>query len=52
MPRDDGRTSGQLRAPSCVLSELARPDGSARFSLGGTTVLAAVYGPGDVDLRR
>ncbi|XP_033096418.1 exosome complex component RRP46-like [Anneissia japonica] len=38
----------ELRSFCSELSGLTRPDGSATFNQGDTTVLAAVYGPGDV----
>ena len=50
--RRDKRTAQQMRALKCNCSVLARSDGSARFCIGSTTVLASVYGPADVDQRR
>ena len=50
--RRDKRTAQQMRPLKCDCSVLARSDGSARFSVGNTAVLAAVYGPADVDSRR
>ena len=44
--RIDGRTSTQLRPLACEQGILNRADGSARFMQGDTSVLAAVYGPG------
>ncbi|KAI8614547.1 exosome component 5 [Chytriomyces sp. MP71] len=50
--RSDNRTSAhQLRPPTTTLSPLSRSDGSARFSFGGSAVLASVYGPKEVKLR-
>ena len=37
---------------SCKLRVLARPDGSASFTQGATTVIAAVYGPAEVRTHR
>ena len=50
--RRDKRTALQMRPLKCDCSVLARSDGSARFCIGSTTVLASVYGPADVDQRR
>lgn len=43
--RPDGRSHAQLRATPFKRSALTRADGSVRFALGATTVLAAVHGP-------
>jgi len=43
--RADGRESNQMRPPNIELRPLLRADGSARFSLGQSTVVAAVFGP-------
>eukprot|EP00929_Paragymnodinium_shiwhaense_P015551 TRINITY_DN123664_c0_g1_i1.p1 TRINITY_DN123664_c0_g1~~TRINITY_DN123664_c0_g1_i1.p1 ORF type:complete len:258 (+),score=35.10 TRINITY_DN123664_c0_g1_i1:60-776(+) len=43
--RVDGRESNQMRPPQLELRPLLRSDGSARFTLGQTTVIAAVFGP-------
>lgn len=44
--RPDGRSTGSILRPlSCEISCLSRADGSAKFSAGQTSVLAAVYGP-------
>ena len=51
MSRRDGRGPSQLRPLSSERGPLARADGSARFSHGGTAVLCAVYGPAEVKLR-
>ncbi len=45
-------TEQTLRAPTAALGLLSRADGSARFSLGATSVLAAVYGPAEPRLMR
>ncbi|KAG9456884.1 hypothetical protein H6P81_001392 [Aristolochia fimbriata] len=45
MERVDGRSPHQLRPLSCSCNLLHRAHGSARWSQGDTTVLAAVYGP-------
>lgn len=34
------------------LGILSRPDGSASYCLGGTEVVAAVYGPGEVKIKK
>merc|ERR1719329_6008 len=49
--RRDGRGSNQMRPPSVELRPLLRSDGSARFSLGHSSVLAAVYGPREPKTR-
>jgi exosome complex component RRP46 len=44
--RPDGRSNASMLRPlSAELSPLHRADGSAKFSCGQTSVLAAVYGP-------
>ncbi|XP_068650630.1 exosome complex exonuclease RRP46 homolog [Aristolochia californica] len=43
--RVDGRSPNQLRPLACSSNLLHRAHGSARWSQGDTTVLAAVYGP-------
>mmetsp|Transcript_12802 Transcript_12802/g.19385 ORF Transcript_12802/g.19385 Transcript_12802/m.19385 type:complete len:253 (+) Transcript_12802:143-901(+) len=43
--RPDGRTYATLRPLSSSLSMLTRADGSAKFSCGQTSILAAVFGP-------
>ena len=45
--RLDGRTAQQLRPPSIEWGPIQRADGSARFALGATAAIAAVYGPED-----
>ncbi|GCB59932.1 exosome complex component RRP46-like isoform X4 [Scyliorhinus torazame] len=42
----------QLRPFCCEHSLLSRPDGSACFTQGDTTVLAAVYGPAEVKVSK
>jgi exosome complex component RRP46 len=43
--RVGGRTFNQLRLMVCELAVLGRADGSAKWTQGGSSVLAAVYGP-------
>lgn len=44
--RPDGRTSNlQIRPPACELGVLKNANGSARFRMGLTSVLAGVFGP-------
>lgn len=44
--RSDGRELNQIRPPRLELRPVnKRADGSARFSMGGTMVMAAVHGP-------
>eukprot|EP00898_Chlorokybus_atmophyticus_P005150 jgi/Chlat1/5636/Chrsp369S05386 len=50
--RRDGRTASQLRPMDCRRGLLSRADGSARWSQGKTTVLAAVYGPRGLPAKR
>ena len=49
--RKDAREPGQLRPISCVPHILSRADGSTRYSSGGTSVLAGVYGPRDICIK-
>ncbi|XP_038642152.1 exosome complex component RRP46 [Scyliorhinus canicula] len=42
----------QLRPFGCERSLLSRPDGSACFMQGDTTILAAVYGPAEVKVSK
>uniref|UniRef100_A0AAV1TKY0 Uncharacterized protein n=1 Tax=Peronospora matthiolae TaxID=2874970 RepID=A0AAV1TKY0_9STRA len=44
--RQDGRAGNELRPLASEQGALFRADGSARMSHGSSTVLAAVYGPG------
>ncbi|XP_072030917.1 exosome complex component RRP46-like isoform X2 [Amphiura filiformis] len=48
----DTDTSPELRPVACEQSFLSRPDGSATFTQGDTSVMAAVYGPADVNQRK
>lgn len=41
-----------LRSVTSELGSLTQPDGSASFSQGDTTALAAVYGPADVKISK
>ncbi|CAK4716742.1 hypothetical protein LEN26_020253 [Aphanomyces euteiches] len=50
--REDGRLVQEIRPLSCEQSLLNRADGSARFSLGTTSVLASVNGPAAAKIRR
>ncbi|XP_035697891.1 exosome complex component RRP46-like [Branchiostoma floridae] len=43
-------TSALLRSFECEQNLLSRPDGSANVRQGDTSVLAAVYGPGEVKM--
>lgn len=45
--RRDGRAAATARAPTIELGWHATADGSCRWSLGATTVTAAVIGPAD-----
>mmetsp|Transcript_11432 Transcript_11432/g.20163 ORF Transcript_11432/g.20163 Transcript_11432/m.20163 type:complete len:245 (-) Transcript_11432:375-1109(-) len=49
--RLDGRRPGELRRLGCELSVLQAADGSAIFEMGNTKVLAAVFGPHEVENR-
>uniref|UniRef100_K3WUR4 Uncharacterized protein n=1 Tax=Globisporangium ultimum (strain ATCC 200006 / CBS 805.95 / DAOM BR144) TaxID=431595 RepID=K3WUR4_GLOUD len=50
--RHDGRAGNELRPFASDQGALFRADGSARMSHGNSTVLAAVYGPGQAKNRR
>lgn len=51
--RPDGRTSSlQLRPPTCELGVLKNANGSARFKMGLTSALAAVFGPKESNSSR
>ena len=50
--RVDGREANQLRPLATEQSLLNRADGSASFSQGATSVLAAVYGPAQPKMAR
>ena len=43
--RKDGRSANTLRPLTSSLSILSRADGSAKYTSGNTSILAAVYGP-------
>jgi len=49
---EESSISPCLRPLSCELGVLSRPDGSASFTQGGTTVVVAVYGPAEVRTSR
>lgn len=49
--RQDGRRPPELRALSAELGTLARADGSATFNMGNTKVMAAVFGPREMEVR-
>lgn len=50
--RRDKRAPNQIRPPGSEKGLLHRADGSARINQGKTTVIASVFGPGDIDTRR
>ena len=52
MNTDDKPEAPHLRPMNCELSQLSRPDGSAYFSQGDTSVISAVYGPGEVRIMK
>lgn len=47
--RLDGRRPNELRRIRCKLGVFTQPDGSAYLEQGNTKVLAAVYGPHQVN---
>ncbi|TKS80685.1 Exosome complex component RRP46 [Collichthys lucidus] len=47
-----GSSGVSLREFGCEQSLLSRPDGSASFTQGDTSVLAAVYGPAEVKVSK
>mmetsp|Transcript_12098 Transcript_12098/g.50269 ORF Transcript_12098/g.50269 Transcript_12098/m.50269 type:complete len:245 (-) Transcript_12098:440-1174(-) len=49
--RRDGREASELRALKVEQDFLEQCDGSARFTCGGTVVMAAVYGPIECPLK-
>jgi exosome complex component RRP46 len=51
MLRRDGRESNQLRPVTSESGLLNKADGSAQYSIGATSVIAAVYGPMEVKQR-
>lgn len=50
--RHDGRAGNELRPFASDQGALFRADGSARMAHGNSSVLAAVYGPGQAKNRR
>lgn len=50
--RRDKRAPNQIRPPGSEKGLLHRADGSARINQGKTSVIASVFGPGDIDSRR
>lgn len=46
------KSSLHLRDLGCELGLLQRADGSARVSQGKTSVICAVYGPGEVKVNK
>ncbi|XP_071794917.1 exosome complex component RRP46-like [Asterias amurensis] len=48
MSCDSSERKSEMRTFGTVQNLLSRPDGSATFTQGDTSVMAAVYGPGDV----
>jgi exosome complex component RRP46 len=50
--RVDGRLGNHIRPLVCIPGVLVRADGSARFQQGATSVIASVYGPGPIQLRK
>eukprot|EP01147_Barroeca_monosierra_P009870 gene9870-2061_t len=50
---EDGRAAyTMIREMKCSFALLDRPDGSASFSFGNTSVMAAVYGPREVAISK
>ncbi|GFH13408.1 uncharacterized protein HaLaN_09286 [Haematococcus lacustris] len=49
--RQDGRRPKELRRLACQLDVLQSADGSAIFEMGNTKVMAAVFGPREVEMR-
>lgn len=52
MLRDDGRNCNELRQIASEQGALNRADGSSNLSIGDTSVLVAVYGPGQAKIVR
>ena len=50
--RADGRADNELRPLKIEAGVLKRADGSAYLELGGNKILAAVYGPRELHIRR
>jgi len=49
--RIDGRRANELRKIRCKIGLFSRADGSAYYEQGNTKVIAAVYGPREVEVR-
>jgi exosome complex component RRP41 len=52
MKRKDNRKPGELRPMVAKVGVIPRADGSALFSMGKTTAIAAVYGPREMHPKR
>merc|ERR1719190_166499 len=55
LPKSDAMASNSktsLRKMTCEQSVLSRPDGSAVFHQGDSAMIAAVYGPAEVLIRK
>ena len=52
MAQDEALSPSQLRPLTSEMSLLSRPDGSALFNHGDSSVLAAVYGPAEVKMNK
>ncbi|KAL3737377.1 hypothetical protein ACJRO7_026188 [Eucalyptus globulus] len=50
--RIDGRRPMEMRKLQAEIGVVAKADGSAVFEMGNTKVIAAVYGPREVSIRR
>lgn len=50
--RVDGRKTSEIRKFNCKLGVFEQADGSAYVEMGNTKVLAAVYGPHDIRLKK
>lgn len=50
--RIDGRKTNEIRKFNCKLGVFEQADGSAYVEMGNTKVLAAVYGPHDIRLKK
>lgn len=49
--RSNNRLANQIRTISCSTSILHKADGSSKFSLGDSSVMAGVFGPVSVPIR-
>ena len=49
--RSNNRLSNQIRTISCSTGILHKADGSSKFSLGESTVIAGIFGPVSVPIR-